>query len=144
MTLTERGVQEAKEAGEMIKKTGVKFDLAHTSVLKRAILTLNNILDTTDQHYVPVHKTYRLNERHYGGLTGLNKTETAKKHGEEQVLIWRRSYDIPPPNMDFNDPQHSRFEEKYKNLPLDVIPAAESLKMTVDRVLPYWFDHICP
>jgi 2,3-bisphosphoglycerate-dependent phosphoglycerate mutase len=113
-------------------------------VLKRAIKTYNNIVDEIDHHHMPVLKSYRLNERHYGGLTGLNKAETAKKHGEDQVLIWRRSFDVPPPALELDDERHPRFEAKYAHLPLDVLPGTESLKITIDRVLPYWFDHICP
>jgi len=113
-------------------------------VLKRAIKTYNNIVDELDHHHIPVTRSYRLNERHYGGLTGLNKAETAKKHGEDKVLTWRRSFDIPPPELEFDDERHPRFEEKYKHLPIDVLPSTESLKITIDRVLPFWFDHICP
>lgn len=106
--------------------------------MKRAIKTYNNIVDELDHHHIPVHKTYRLNERHYGALTGLNKAETAKKHGEEQVLIWRRSYDIPPPPLDVTDERHPVHDPIYSHLPEAVLPATESLKITIDRVLPFW------
>ena len=142
--LTENGVKEAYQAGTYIKDAGIKFDVAHTSVLKRAVLTFNGITDSIDQHHLPVTKTYRLNERHYGALQGLNKAETAEKHGEEQVLIWRRSYDIPPPELEWEDERHPRFDEKYDHLPAEALPRSESLEMTVERVLPYWYDHICP
>ena len=112
--------------------------------MKRAIKTYNNIVDELDHHHIPVIKSYRLNERHYGGLTGLNKAETAKKHGEEQVLIWRRSFDIPPPELDLADERHPRFDPVYSHLPEAVLPSTESLKITIDRVLPFWYDHICP
>ena len=128
----------------MLKEKGFGFDIGFTSVLKRAIKTYNNIVDELDHHHIPVLKSYRLNERHYGGLTGLNKAETAKKHGEKQVLVWRRSYDIPPPELDLDDERHPRFDSRYAHLPLAVLPNTESLKITVDRVLPYWYDHICP
>lgn len=142
--LTEKGHQEARSAGQMIKDAGLTFDLAYTSVLKRAILTYNNIVDELDHHHIPVTKSYRLNERHYGALTGLNKAETAEKHGEEQVLIWRRSYDIPPPELELTDERHPAFDKKYSKLPKDALPSSESLALTVDRVMPYWFDTICP
>ncbi|CAI2378475.1 unnamed protein product [Moneuplotes crassus] len=141
--LTEKGIKEAKTAGELIRERGFQFDVAHTSVLKRAILTLNGILDTTDHHHIPVHKSYRLNERHYGGLQGLNKAETAAKHGDEQVLIWRRSFDIPPPSLEETDERHPSFDRKYSLVPKSALPSTESLKLTIDRVLPYWFDNIC-
>jgi 2,3-bisphosphoglycerate-dependent phosphoglycerate mutase len=118
--------------------------VAFTSVLTRAISTYNTIASELNCHYIPVHKHWRLNERHYGALQGLNKSETAAKHGEEQVLVWRRSYDIPPPELTLDDERHPKFDQRYSGLPLDVLPKTESLKLTVDRVLPYWYDAICP
>lgn len=142
--LTEQGDQEGKMAGQILKDAGYKFDVAHTLVLKRAILTYNHVADITDHHYIPVYKSYRLNERHYGSLQGLNKAETLQKHGEEQVLIWRRSYDVPPPTMESDDPNHPQNDEKYSHLPKSCLPNSESLEMTLDRVMPYWEDQICP
>ena len=141
--LTEQGVNEARTAGDLLKEKGFEFDVAHTSVLKRAILTLNQVLDKTDQHFLPINKSWRLNERHYGGLQGLNKAETLKKHGEEKVLEWRRSYDIPPPPMDLADPGHPHHDRRYSHVPKDALPSTESLALCLDRVLPYWTDHIC-
>jgi 2,3-bisphosphoglycerate-dependent phosphoglycerate mutase len=107
-------------------------------------MTYNTIATELDCHYIPVRKHWRLNERHYGALQGLNKAETAAKHGEEKVLVWRRSYDIPPPELDENDERHPKNDPRYSDLPLDVLPRTESLKLTVDRVLPFWYDEICP
>ena len=118
--------------------------MAFTSVLTRAIMTYNEIATGLGCHWIPVEKSWRLNERHYGGLQGLNKAETAKKHGEEQVLVWRRSYDIPPPELTEDDERHPKHDLRYAHLPTDVLPKTESLKLTVDRVLPYWYDRICP
>lgn len=123
---------------------GFTFDIAYTSMLKRAICTYNNIADELDLDWIPLHKHWRLNERHYGELQGWNKKETAKKYGEEQVLNWRRSYDNPPPFVAWNDERHPRFEEKYSSLPAAVLPKGESLKMAIQRVIPYWQDTICP
>lgn len=120
------------------------FDKAFTSVLTRAVMTYNTIATELGCHYIPVTKHWRLNERHYGALQGLNKAETAAKHGEEKVMLWRRSYDIPPPELSVDDERHPRFDARYAGLPLDVLPKTESLKITVDRVLPYWYDQICP
>jgi 2,3-bisphosphoglycerate-dependent phosphoglycerate mutase len=142
--ITEQGRAEAREAGRQIKAAGLQFDVAFTSVLKRAIRTLYTALDELDQLWVPVHKSWRLNERHYGALTGLDKAETTAKHGEAQVKIWRRSYDIPPPPMDVNDPQHPRHDARYAGLDAQALPATESLKTTLERVLPYWHDAIAP
>jgi 2,3-bisphosphoglycerate-dependent phosphoglycerate mutase len=125
VTLTDKGHEEAKAAGDLLKEKGFEFDIAHTSVLKRAILTLNNVLDRTDHHHIPIHKSWRLNERHYGALQGLNKAETAAKHGDEQVLIWRRSFDIPPPELTEDDTRHPSFEKKYALLPKAVLPGTE-------------------
>ena len=142
--LSEKGVQEAKEAGKRILKEGFKFDVCFTSVLKRSIQTFNYIAEEADMHYIPVIKSWRLNERHYGGLQGLNKEETAAKHGNEQVKIWRRSYDIPPPALELSDQRHPIHDEKYASLPKDICPACESLKLTVERALPFWYDNIAP
>eukprot|EP00827_Trimyema_finlayi_P003854 TRINITY_DN364_c0_g1_i8.p1 TRINITY_DN364_c0_g1~~TRINITY_DN364_c0_g1_i8.p1 ORF type:complete len:254 (+),score=110.25 TRINITY_DN364_c0_g1_i8:75-836(+) len=142
--LSKKGVQEAIEAGQMLKEKQFKFDICFTSVLKRAILTYNTIADQLDCHHIPVIKSYRLNERHYGALQGLNKSETAAKHGEKQVLIWRRSYDIPPPKLEETDNRFPGKDDRYNELPFDVLPFTECLKDTVERVLPYWNDIICP
>lgn len=142
--LTAHGVIEAQQAGQLLKENGYEFDEAHTSVLTRAVKTYNTIMTEMDSLWIPHHKTWRLNERHYGALQGLNKAETAEKHGEEQVLKWRRSYDIPPPSLELDDARHPRFDRRYGHLPPDILPGAEDLKLTVDRVLPYWYDHICP
>ncbi|MBI2382744.1 MAG: 2,3-diphosphoglycerate-dependent phosphoglycerate mutase [Gammaproteobacteria bacterium] len=138
------GEQEARQAGQMMKDEGLRFDVAHTSVLKRAIRTLNAALDVLDQAWIPVHKTWRLNERHYGALQGLDKAQTAAKHGEAQVKVWRRSYDIPPPAMPESDPGHPRKDPRYAKLDASVLPATESLKTTLERVLPYWHDAVAP
>ena len=142
--LSDLGVSEAREAGRAMKEAGLVFDLAFTSVLKRAIKTLNIALDVLDQLWIPVTKDWRLNERHYGALQGLNKAETAAKHGEDQVKIWRRSYDIPPPPLSPDEERHSRRDPRYANLNPNEIPAAESLKDTVARFLPYWHGTIAP
>jgi len=142
--LSEKGIGEAREAGRRLKENGYKFDICFTSVLKRAIMTFNHAADVADMHYIPVIKHWRLNERSYGALQGLNKAETAAKHGDEQVLIWRRSYDIPPPELTIDDKRHPSFDPKYDNIPKDVLPLTESLKTTVDRVLPFWYDQIAP
>ena len=142
--LTEHGVAEAHTAGQQIRDAGIQFDAAWTSVLKRAIHTLWIILDELDAPWLPVHRDWRLNERHYGGLQGLNKAETAAQHGDEQVHIWRRSYDIPPPPLDHNHPDHPRLDRRYAQVPPDNLPAAESLKLTLDRVLPCWQSEIAP
>nr|5VVE_A Chain A, Phosphoglycerate mutase [Naegleria fowleri]5VVE_B Chain B, Phosphoglycerate mutase [Naegleria fowleri] len=142
--LSETGLKEAKEAGEILLKEGYEFDLCYTSFLKRAIKTLWIALETMDAMYLPVVKHWRLNERHYGALQGLNKTQTAEKHGEEQVKIWRRSYDIPPPALEVTDERYPGHERKYQGLTQEELPKTESLKLTVDRVLPYWNDVIAP
>ena len=118
--------------------------MAYTSVLTRAIVTYNTIASELNCHWIPVHKHWRLNERHYGALQGLNKSETAAKHGDEQVLVWRRSFDIPPPDLELTDERHPSQDPRYAGVPLDVLPKTESLKLTIDRVLPYWYDAICP
>lgn len=142
--ITEQGRQEALKAGELMREEGLLFDVAHTSVLRRAINTLYTALNVMDQLWLPVHKHWRLNERHYGALQGLDKAETTAKHGEAQVKIWRRSYDIPPPPMDEHDGGHPKYDRRYSKLDLNVLPATESLKSTLDRVLPYWHDSIAP
>ncbi|WP_028008521.1 2,3-diphosphoglycerate-dependent phosphoglycerate mutase [Solimonas flava] len=142
--ITEAGRQEAAAAGRLMREEGLLFDVAHTSVLKRAIRTLYTALDEMDQMWIPVDKTWRLNERHYGALQGLDKAETAAQHGEAQVKIWRRSYDIPPPPMDAHDGGHPKFDRRYAKLDEHVLPATESLKTTLERVLPYWHDAIAP
>lgn len=142
--LTEQGRAEAKAGGELMLAEGLRFDAAHTSVLKRAIRTLNTALDAMDQQWIPVTKTWRLNERHYGALQGLDKAETTAKHGEEQVKIWRRSYDIPPPSMTRDDAGHPANDVRYAKLDAAALPGTESLATTLDRVLPYWHDAIAP
>jgi 2,3-bisphosphoglycerate-dependent phosphoglycerate mutase len=142
--LSEKGTEEAKEAGRKIKEAGIEFDVAHTSILKRAIKTCNYVLEYSDQMFVPVYKNYRLNERHYGALQGLNKDETRAKYGEEQVHIWRRSYDTLPPSLSEEEIEAQKKLPIYKHLPQDVIPVAENLKITLERALPYYFDHIAP
>ena len=142
--LTELGRAEAKAAGELLLSTGLRFDVAHVSVLKRAIGTLNIALEAMDQQWLPVQKTWRLNERHYGALQGLDKAETTARHGAAQVKIWRRSYDVPPPPMDFADPGHPANDARYAALDARVLPGTESLATTLERVLPYWHDAIAP
>ena len=142
--LSERGLQEAKKAGILLKQEGFVFDQAYTSVLKRAIRTLWITLDEMDLMWIPVYNSWRLNERHYGALQGLNKSETAAKYGEEQVLIWRRSYDIPPMALDKNDARYPGNEARYKGLSLKDLPLTECLKDTVARFLPYWHEVIAP
>ena len=136
--LTEQGREEARTAGELLKEAGFEFDLAYTSVLKRAIRTLWSILDNMDQMWIPVIRDYRLNERHYGALQGLNKAETAAKYGDDQVHIWRRSYDTPPPKMERDDERYAGNFRVYKDLSEAQIPLSESLKDTVDRFIPYF------
>jgi len=142
--LSERGLEEAAEAGRLLKEGGYVFDQAYASVLKRAIRTLWITLDALDQMWLPVEKNWRLNERHYGALQGLNKAETAAKHGEDQVKIWRRSYDIPPPPLTPDDERHPSLDRRYAGLDSADLPLTESLKETVARFLPYWHDTIAP
>ena len=142
--LSEKGQEEAIEAGKKIKEAGIVFDHAHTSILKRAIKTCNYVLEYSEQLFVPVEKSWRLNERHYGALQGLNKAETAEKYGDEQVHIWRRSYDTLPPTLSEEEQEKQLNMRQFKNLPKDVIPIAENLKVTLERALPYFFDHIAP
>jgi 2,3-bisphosphoglycerate-dependent phosphoglycerate mutase len=142
--LSEKGRQEAKEGGEVLKKEGYTFDVAYTSVLKRAIRTLWTVLDEMDLMWIPVHRTWRLNERHYGALQGLNKAETADKFGEDQVKIWRRSYDVPPPVLTPDDPRFPGHDPRYRSLTKEELPLTECLKDTVARFLPYWHETIAP
>ncbi len=142
--LTEKGENQAKKAGKLLKEHGIVFDQAYTSYLKRAIKTLWLVLTEMDLCYLPVEKNWRLNERHYGGLTGLNKKDVMKKHGMEQVKIWRRSYDIPPPKLDRNNPLHPRFDKRYHHINDQDLPSSESLKMTSERVIPYYQEEIAP
>ena len=142
--LSEKGVKEAREAGQVLKKEGHVFDVAYTSVLKRAIRTLWITLDEMDLMWIPVYRSWRLNERHYGALQGLNKAETAHRHGEEQVLIWRRSYDIQPPALEKSDERYPGNDPRYKGLTEEELPLTECLKDTVERFLPYWKETIEP
>lgn len=142
--LTEQGEQEARNGGKLLKEQGYTFDIAYTSVLKRAIRTLWLCLQEMDQMWIPVIRNWKLNERHYGDLQGLNKAETAKKFGDEQVLIWRRSFDTPPPPLSKDDERYPGKDPRYKDLSEDEIPLTESLKITIDRVVPYWEDEIVP
>ncbi|HET7620215.1 MAG TPA: 2,3-diphosphoglycerate-dependent phosphoglycerate mutase [Vicinamibacterales bacterium] len=142
--LSDRGREEAREAGRLLKEGGYLFDVAYTSVLKRAIRTLWITLDELDLMWIPVEKSWRLNERHYGALQGLNKAETAAKHGDAQVKIWRRSYDIPPPPLEPGDPRHPSRDPRYAGLAPDELPLTESLKNTVARFLPIWHETIAP
>jgi 2,3-bisphosphoglycerate-dependent phosphoglycerate mutase len=140
--LTEKGVQEAILAGQQLKALDIKFDIAFTSVLVRAIRTLWLVLDEMALMWIPVERSWRLNERHYGALQGLNKAETTAEHGADQVHIWRRSYDIPPPPLEETDERHPRFDPRYQKI--SSLPATESLKDTLERVSPYWLDQIAP
>jgi 2,3-bisphosphoglycerate-dependent phosphoglycerate mutase len=142
--LTEQGRKEASEAGRLLKAQGFSFDLAFTSVLKRAIRTLWIVLDEMDAMWLPVERSWRLNERHYGTLQGLDKAQTVEKHGAEQVKIWRRSFDIPPPPLSLDDSRHPRFDPRYRDLAASELPASESLKTTLERVLPYWEARLAP
>ncbi|MFR9165984.1 MAG: 2,3-diphosphoglycerate-dependent phosphoglycerate mutase [Dysgonomonas sp.] len=142
--LSEKGLEEAIKAGKLLKEKGFKFEIAYTSYLKRAVKTLNNILDQMDLDWIPVEKTWRLNEKHYGMLQGLNKAETAEKYGDEQVLIWRRSYDVPPAPLDPSDPRSASQDPRYAGVPKAYIPETEALKQTVERILPYWQEVIYP
>jgi 2,3-bisphosphoglycerate-dependent phosphoglycerate mutase len=142
--LSEKGINEAHQAGVLLKEQGLAFDLAYTSVLKRAIRTLWITLDELDLMHIPVHNSWRLNERHYGALQGLNKSETATKYGDEQVKIWRRSYAIQPPALERNDPRNPAHDERYRDLSPKELPLTECLKDTVARFLPYWHEVIKP
>jgi 2,3-bisphosphoglycerate-dependent phosphoglycerate mutase len=142
--LTATGIEQAKNAGKLLKAEGYDFDLAYTSVLKRATRTLWHTLDEMDRTWLPVAHSWRLNERHYGALQGLDKAETAKKYGDAQVLVWRRSYDTPPPALEANDPRSERGDVRYAKLKPEDIPLTECLKDTVARVLPFWNESMAP
>lgn len=142
--LSETGLAQARRSGELLRELGVDFDVAFTSVLKRAIRTLWIVLEELDRMWLPQSAHWRLNERHYGGLQGLNKAETAAKHSDEQVHIWRRSFDVPPPPLSEDDPTHPRHDPRYAGLPRELLPACESLKTTLDRVMPIWDEAIAP
>ena len=142
--LTEQGRAEAASGGQLLREAGYTFDLAFTSVLKRAIHTLDLVLDQMDLDWLPVVKGWQLNERHYGALQGLNKAEMADKFGEAQVKLWRRSYDVAPPELELDDPRHPRFDRRYAGLAADELPRTESLKLTVARMLPYWHNTLAP
>lgn len=142
--LSGKGEKESRDAGELLKQEGFVFDIAYTSVLKRAIHTLWNVLDGMDLMWIPVIKNWRLNERHYGALQGMNKAETAQQHGEEQVLVWRRSYDTPPPPLEKTDPRFPGNDPRYASLASDEVPVTECLKDTVARFLPFWHGEIAP
>ncbi len=142
--LTDKGRQDATAAGKLLLQEGYMFDIAYTSMLKRAIRTLWNILDAMDILWLPIQKTWRLNERHYGALQGLNKSETAEKYGEEQVHVWRRSYATPPPAMEESDTRHPSHDPRYNDVDPSILPSVESLKDTVERFLPFWDETIAP
>ena len=142
--LSEKGIEEAHNASKTLMENGFKFQMVYTSYLTRAIKTMNIILEDMDLLWLPVKKSWRLNEKHYGSLQGLNKVETAQKYGDEQVLLWRRSYDIPPQAMDMNDPRSPRLDPRYAEIPDAEIPLTESLKETIARAVPYWTSEIAP
>jgi 2,3-bisphosphoglycerate-dependent phosphoglycerate mutase len=142
--LTELGNAEAHEAGRLLREGEYDFDIAYTSVLKRAVKTLNIIQEEMNLEWLPVVRAWQLNERHYGSLQGLNKAEMAEKFGEAQVKIWRRSYDVPPPPLELTDERHPRFDRRYASLTPEQLPATESLKITLERVLPYWHSTLAP
>lgn len=142
--LTSQGVNEARRAGQFLRDSGVNFDLACTSLLKRAIRTLWIVLDEMDQAWLPVEKDWRLNERHYGALQGLNKAEIADQFGSEQVFLWRRSYSVRPPQLEFDDPRHPRFDQRYAQIDPGLLPCGESLEDTLERVVRYWQDSLLP
>lgn len=142
--LTSLGVEQAKSAGLLLKKAGFEFDIAYTSVLKRATHTLWHCLDAMDRTWLPVVHSWRLNERHYGALQGLNKADTAKQYGDDQVLLWRRSYDVPPPSLEVGDPRSERGDIRYAKLKPEQIPLTECLKDTVARMMPFWDESLAP
>lgn len=142
--LSEKGIQEAIDGGKILKEEGYTFDIAYTSVLKRAIKTLNIVLDEMDLDWIPVVKNWRLNERHYGALQGLNKAETAEKYGMDKVMEWRRSFDTPPPALEETDDRYPGKDPRYADLSKEELPLTESLKLTIDRFLPYWHEIIAP
>jgi len=142
--LTEKGIEEAKNAGKLLKAEGFTFDIAYTSVLKRAIHTLWNVMDEMDLAWIPVYRSWRLNEKSYGDLQGLNKAETAQKYGDDQVLLWRRSFNVRPPELDITDKRHPVNELKYDTIDKSLLPATECLKDAIERFLPYWHETIQP
>lgn len=142
--LSQTGIEEAKQAGRLLKKEGYDFDICYTSYLKRAIHTLSYVLDEMDRAWLPVIKEWRLNERHYGALQGLNKSETAEKYGEEQVKIWRRSFDVKPPKLESSDTRNPALDPQYRTVDSSLLPLTESLKETIARVVPYWEEEIKP
>ncbi len=142
--LTEKGIEEARTGGQQMLAENFKFDFVFTSVLKRAIRSMWIIMDVMDIMWLPVERAWQLNERHYGALQGLNKAETAEKYGNEQVHIWRRSYDIPPPPLADDDPRHPKFDPRYAHVDPKLLPSTESLKLTLERVMPYWNSNIAP
>ena len=142
--LTKQGVKQAKAGGLALKQAGYAFDVAYTSVLKRAIRTLWLVMDELDQMWIPVHRHWRLNERHYGALQGLNKAETAAKYGDEQVLVWRRSFDVPPPALDTDNEHYPGADPRYSQLSANELPLSECLKDTIERVMPYWNETVVP
>jgi 2,3-bisphosphoglycerate-dependent phosphoglycerate mutase len=142
--LSSKGREEAREAGRLLAQAGIAPDVVHTSLLKRAIVTANIALDALDRAWLPVRRSWRLNERHYGALQGLDKQQTSLRHGKEQVFVWRRSYDVPPPAIDDADERHPRHDRRYAELAPDALPATECLKDVVVRMLPYWHDTIVP
>ena len=142
--LSPKGVEEAHSAGRLLKAEGFRFDRCYTSLLKRAILTLQIVLEELDQLWLPVERSWRLNERHYGALQGLNKKETAQKYGDEQLFKWRRGYAVTPPPLSIDDPSHPRRDPRYAGIPPDALPSTESLEIVVGRFLPYWYDAIVP
>ncbi len=142
--LTEKGIEEARRAGDLLKKEGFVFEKAFTSYLKRAVRTLNCVLEQMDQDWIPVEKSWRLNEKHYGQLQGLNKAETAAQYGDQQVLIWRRSYDVAPLPLSEDDPRNPRHDPRYRQVPDAELPRTESLKDTIERIMPYWHCVIFP
>jgi 2,3-bisphosphoglycerate-dependent phosphoglycerate mutase len=142
--LSEQGVREGREAGLALKQAGIEPEVLHTSLLRRAIHTANLALGEMERAWIPVSRSWRLNERHYGALEGLNKRETTEKYGEAQVKVWRRSFATPPPALEESDPRHPRHDPRYRDLPPEVLPATESLKLVVERMLPYWQDTIVP
>jgi 2,3-bisphosphoglycerate-dependent phosphoglycerate mutase len=142
--LTDEGIAEARESGRLMAEAGYEFGVLHTSLLVRATHTAELALREMGLHWLPVRRHWRLNERHYGALQGLNKKETAEKHGDEQVLMWRRSYDTPPPALEPDDERHPRHDRRYADLAPDLLPATECLKDVVERMLPYWYDAIVP
>src|SRR5512135_933146 len=142
--LSEKGEAEARRGGELLREHDLLPDILHTSVQRRAIRTANLALDVADRLWIPVRRTWRLNERHYGALQGKNKKQTLEQYGEDQFMLWRRSYDVPPPPLDADDPMHPRFDPRYANLPPDVLPATECLQDVVVRMLPWWYDGIVP